>query len=361
MSLLSAIPQSAYITTGNGQICLNWGIVAGATSYSIQRSTDGVTFATIANPSVNLYVDTTGTVGTLYYYQIASVSLAGTSGYQAYGTNDLKLSIVPCLPGQINLGYLRQQARLRADKLMSQFLTDDEWNFNINQACFELYDLLVSKYGDDYFLALPLLVPMTGLNSYPIPDGSNYPVNGANSPALLKLVGIDVNVNGGPTSPLAGWVPLSRFNWSDRDRYTVWPGQAGALNNFYKMGYRMMGNQFEVIPANTAQTLRIWYVPMMVQLLLDTDMLPFSISGWSEYVLTAAAILGLLKEESFDQANVLATIKGVIIQRIEYAAENRDVGQPNTVSNTRQTMGDLGFGGYGNGFGSSSIGGGFGV
>ena len=36
-----------------------------------------------------------------------------------------------------------------------------------------------------------------------------------------------------------------------------------------------------------------------------------------------------------------------IIERINAIAPNRDVGQPNTVSNTRATMGDAAFNGWG--------------
>ncbi len=356
MSTLSGIPQNAYITTGNGQICLNWQIVAGATSYSVQRSTDGVNFTNLAVPSASVYIDSTCVVGTQYWYQIASISIAGTSGYQAYGTNGLVLSITPCLPGQITLGYVRQQSKLRADKLRSQFLTDDEWNFNINQSAYELYDLLVSKYGEDYFFAPPLLINLTGLDHYPFPDGSNY----AGAPALLKLNGVDVNISGGAPGPNAGWVPLARSNWSDRDRFTTFPGQAGALNNVNQLSYRPMGNNLYLFPSNMNQTIRLWYVPIMVQLLLDTDMLAFSLSGWSEYVIVDAAIRAYVKEESFDQANVLVGFKQKLIERIEYAAQNRDVGQPNTVSNVRSVMGDPGFSNWGfggGGFGGSGFGG----
>jgi hypothetical protein len=46
-----------------------------------------------------------------------------------------------------------------------------------------------------------------------------------------------------------------------------------------------------------------------------------------------------------------------LIERIEVTASNRDVGQPNTVSNVRATMGDPGFSSWGNGFGAGGFGG----
>ena len=166
MSAPSA-PTNVVLQTGNGQNLLSWSIVVGATSYSVQRSTDGVTFSALGISSVPYYLDSTASIGTAYYYQVAAVNGASPSAY----TPSYPTSITPCLPGQINLGYLRYQAQLRADKLNSNYLTLDEWNANINQISYELYDLLVSKFGDDYFLAPALQFNLSGLDSYLLPNG----------------------------------------------------------------------------------------------------------------------------------------------------------------------------------------------
>ena len=356
--------DSVILQTGNGQNLLSWPIISGATSYKVQRSTDGVTFSLLSSPATNYYVDSTVSVGTSYYYQVAAHNTSGDSSYTA----SYPALITPCLPGQMNLGYLRYFSQLRADQLNSEFLTEDEWNFNINQASFELYDILVAAYGDDYFLAPPLLVPITGNQSYPLPNGSNYlgglqnqawtPGAGSTpAAALYKLNGIDANVSGAAPGPNAGWIPLSRSNWSDRDRYTTWPGQAGALNNIYQMSYRIMGNNIYLFPQNNNMLIQMWYVPILPQMLQDTDMLPFSISGWSEYVIVTAAITAATKEESYDLVQALGGQKAALLQRIETMAANRDVGQPNTVSNVRSTMGDPGFSDWGNGFGAGGFGG----
>lgn len=347
---IPGIPQNVILQTGNGKILVSWDAIVGATSYAVQRSTDGVNFSALGTSLVNSYTDTSGTVGVSYFYQVASVGTVGTSAYNV----SYPPSITPCLPGQINLGYLRYMAQLRADKLNSLYLTTDEWNFNINQSANELYDLLVDKYGEDYFLAPALQIPLSGSSSYPLPNGANY----SGAPALYKLNGIDANVSGAATGPNAGWTPLARANWSDRDRYTSWPGQAGALNNIYQISYRTMGNNLFLFPCNENMLIQLWYVPMLTQMLADTDMLPFSISGWSEFVIIDAAMKAMIKEESFDKWNALAGTKSAIIERIEVTASNRDVGQPNSVSNTRATMGDPGFSGWGNGFGGGGFGGG---
>lgn len=337
------------LQTGNGVNYLSWALVAGATSYSVQRSTDGINFSAVGTPTAPNYLDSSVSVGTAYYYQVAAVNGSGASSY----SSSYPISIVPCLPGQINLGYLRYLSQLRADKLNSEYLTTDEWNSNINQSIYALYDLLTTKFGDDYFLAPPLIIPLTGLDYYPLPDGSNYSL----AQALYKLSGVDGNIGGMVTGPNAGWTPLARANWSDRDRFTSFPGQAGALNNVYQMSYRVMGNLLHVFPANQNLSIRLWYVPVMTQLLQDTDMLNFSLSGWSEFVIVDAAMKAMVKEESLEKWNALQNEKNALIMRIETTAANRDVGQPNSVSNVRSTMGDPGFSGWGNGMGGGGFGG----
>jgi len=346
-------PIQPVLQTGNGKNFLTWPIVVGATGYSIQRSTDGLNFTTVGTSVSPTYLDSAVSVGTQYYYTVASTNTDGTSPYAAsYPTN-----ITPCLPGQINLGYIRYVASLRADKLNSDYLTIDEWNSNINQSMYELYDILVSKYGDNFFLAPPLLIPLSGQNSYTLPDGALYSA----APAMYKLSGVDLNISGnaGTIGNNPGWVPLPRANWSDRDKYTVFPGQAANLFYGYQMYYSMMGNQLYVFPPNTNSTLRIWYVPIMTQLLQDTDMLNFSISGWVEYIIIDAAMKAMIKEESLEKWNVLNQGKKMQVERIETQAANRDVSMPNTVSNTRSTMGDPSFGNAG-GFGQGGFGGGLG-
>ena len=348
--MIPGLVQDIILQSGNGQNFLTWAIVSGATSYTVQRSTDGVNFTTIGTSSVSGYLDPAVTIGTNYFYQVASTNVSGTSGYNP----SYPLSITPCMAGQINLGYLRYLSQLRADKLNSQYLTTDEWNSNINQSAFFLYNILVTKWGEDYFFAPPLIIPLTGLQYYPLPNGINY----GGAPAIYKLNGVDANISGVSPGPNAGWVPLSRFNWSDRDKYTTFPGQAGALNNIYQMSYREMGNNLFLIPSNQNMAIQLWYVPILNQMLQDTDMLTFSISGWSEYIINDAAMKGMIKEESLEKWNALQSANQAIVEMIESSASNRDVGQPNSVSNVRAQMGDPGFSNWSNGYGGGGFGGG---
>src|ERR1700761_2530727 len=269
---LTSAPLNVVLTTGNGQNYLSWQQVVGATGYTVQVSTTGLVGRFIASYTTTVpnYLDANVTPGIQYWYQVASNNLTGTSSFTTVGTNGLPLTIVPCLPGQINLGYLRYQARLRADKLLSEFLTDDEWNFNLNQAIYALYDILVTKFGDRYFQAPPLQMNLPASGIVPIPDGALY--NAA--PAMYKLTGVDVGINGNNNQ----WFTLPTFNWIDRNKYATLQ-LAGTIQSVYGLQYCWNGNNIYFIPPpNGGQTIQLWYVPMMTQLLQDTDMLPFSIS-----------------------------------------------------------------------------------
>jgi hypothetical protein len=114
--MIALPPQNIILQTGNGKNFITWNSVVGALSYSVQRSIDGATWGTVGTPTVPAFLDTTALVGIAYYYQVASVNVSGTSSYN-YPVGGLPTSITPCLPGQINLGYLRYMAQLRADKL----------------------------------------------------------------------------------------------------------------------------------------------------------------------------------------------------------------------------------------------------
>lgn len=336
--MIPAIPTNIVLQTGNAKNFLSWNIVSGATSYTIKRSTDGITFSSVGTPATNSYLDTSVTPGTAYYYQVASTNVDGTSSFSP----SYPLNIVPCSPGQINLGYIRYLAQLRADKLNSNFLTVDEWNSNINQSAYELYDILITKFGDQYFLAAPVVFTTTGDVSYPLPDGITS-IGGSVPPACYKVAGLDCGVAVGNNA----WVTLPRFNWIDRNKFIYPQLQANALGVF-NLSYSIWQNTIYFIPRPTAgQYIQLWYVPMMTQMLQDSDMLPFSISGWSELVIVDAAIKALIKEESFDQANVLMGIKAQLLERIETTAANRDVGQPNTISDTRANLGFYDGGGFG--------------
>lgn len=315
---IPSIPTGFALQQGNGDTFSSWNIAAGATSYQVQRSTDGVSYSILASPTTNFYLDSTVTVGTNYYYKIASTNASGTSGYCS------AQSIVPANTGDLSLGQLRLNAKQRADMVNSNFLTTAEWNSNINNSYFELYDLLITVF-ENYYLQSPYQFQTTAAQQYTLPTD------------FYKLVGVDGGVSGGNTA----WVTLPKFDFIDRNQY-IYPQLSSTLLGVGAFGYRLMGNTLFIPIPTSGQWIQVWYIPKLTQLLQDTD-IATGVSGWLEYVIVDAAIKAMQKEES--DVSVLMAQKMSLIKRIEESAMNRDVGAPDTVSDTRGRTGsyNLGF------------------
>lgn len=326
---IPATPTAFTIQQGNRQVALTWAIPAGASTYSIQRSTDGITYSSLATPSVNNYLDTAVTVGTQYWYKVASVNVTGTSPYTA------PLSIVPAPNAELSLGELRLRCQERADRVNSQFITTSEWNFFINQAMYELYDLLITTY-EDYFEAPEVSFTVNGSDyMYPLPNGALTftDASGASIVAkpFYKLSGVDLAISNANNA----YVTMNKYNLIDRNKF-VYPNSSGTIYGVFNLQYRLMGENIRFIPTPTAgQIVRLLYIPRLPQLMLDTDITAIGYSGWLQYVIVRAAKYALDKEES-DTAKLDQEIS-YLKERIEDSAVNRDAGQADTISDTRNS------------------------
>lgn len=225
---------------------------------------------------------------------------------------------------------LRTATRQRADMVNSTFVSDAELNSYINQSLFELYDLLIQKYGNDYFVANPYTFTTDGTSdSYSLPSD------------FYKLLGVDLALSNSTDS----YVTIKPFNFAERNRYA-----APNFQSFYgitNLRYRLRGSKIWFTPiAEANQSMRIWYIPTMTTLSSDSSTTD-GISGWTEYIIIDAAIKCMQKEES--DVSILALQKAAIIQRIENASENRDAGFPKTISDTSFSQYDWP---YGSGSGS---------
>lgn len=321
------------VQQGNGQVLVSWDITAGATSYKVYRSTDGVTYSLLSSPSPAQYLDTSATIGTMYWYQVAAHNASGDSGVTA------GQSVVPAGTAQASLSQIRLMSQQRADRVASQFVTTTEWNSYINQSYFELYDLLTTLY-EDYFVAPVFTFTTNGAQAYPLPDGSTVTdvLTSLVAAPFYKLIGVDLGLSGNSNA----FVTLKKFDFIGRNRY-VFPQLTSTYLGVFNLRYRLLGNNIELIPAPSGgQYIRLWYIPRLNQLLKDTDIVD-GISGWTEYLIVDAAIKALQKEES--DVTALMMQKQALIKRIEESAMNRDAGQPDTISDTR-SRGET-WGGYG--------------
>lgn len=320
-----ATPNNVYLQQGNSQVYISADITAGATSYPVLRSTDGVSFTEVAAPATPGYLDTSVVANTLYYYKLAARNTSGDSNASA------SQSIIPTATAVMSLSAVRLLAQQTADRVNSNFITLPEWNTYINQSYFELYDLLVTVF-EDYFLALPYTFTTAGdQDSYSLP------------PDFYKLMGVDC----GQSQQNNARITLHKYDFIERNRY-VYPSVTNTFFGVFNLRYRVLGNKLHFIPVpSSGQIITVWYIPKLVQLLQDTDVVD-GVSGWTEYVVVDAAIKALEKEES--DTSALMARKAALIKRINDSATNRDAGQPDTISPTR------GSGGYGSGWGPNGDG-----
>lgn len=304
-------PTGFVVTSQQAQISLSWNNTPNAIVYYVNRSVDNITFNNIGSSTTLSYQDTTAVVDTVYYYTLqagnGTASSAPTASQSGIALN----------PGQTTLGNVRLQAQQRCDLVNSTFVTTQEWNTYIDQSYRELYDLLTQKFGDDYFVATPYTYTTSSQQLYPLPSD------------FYKLLGVEVALN---ASDPNSWVTLRKFEFVQRNLWNF-PN----VYTFYgitNLRYRLNGNNLYIVPIpSSGQTIRIWYIPRPNQLINDTDTLDM-VSGWEEYIIIDACIKAMIKEET-DPSAYMAQ-KQAVISRIENAAENRDVGEPETVSDSKR-------------------------
>jgi hypothetical protein len=338
-----ATPTGFYAQQGNGQVYLSWNNAAGAAHYQIQRSTDGVTYTNYALVTPNSYFDTAVTIGTTYFYQVQSVNGSNVSNFAG------PQSVVPTMSGQQSLGEIRLMAQQRADRVNSNYVTVPEWNSYIRLAQYELYDLLIDQDQMRYVAPTAQFTTNGSTYLYPLPDGILSFTNSTGGsfvpPPFYKLVGVDM----GLANADQAWVTVTQFNFIDRNKF-LYPNSASTIYGVFNCQYRLNDKFIQFIPVPSGnQPFRLWYIPRLAVPLADSDLVD-GVSGWTQYVIVRAAKYALDKEES-DTTKLDAELQ-FLISRIESAAKTRDVGQADTISDTRTNMG-----GFNGGWGRGPIGG----
>jgi hypothetical protein len=330
-------PDQFLVQTGNGNVFLSWRSVVGATSgstgspagstgyYDIQRSTDGLNFGRIATINTPYFYDASSaangpSTGIIYWYQVAANGGSGQSSF----TTPIATTVTNF--GQTTLGAVRLAAQQRADMVNNGFVSTQEWNDYINHSYYELYDILIQTYGDEYYVATPYSFSTDSRN----PALYNLPNN------FYKLLGVDLAISPNGSGTTNGWLTLKKHAFISRNRY-IYGNTPVSFLGILQLRYRLVGGQIEFVPIPSSnQTVRLWYIPRPITLLSDSDVLD-GISGWDEYVIVDSAIKALQKEES--DCSLLMAQKGALLKRIEAAASNRDAGEPEVATDVRRLDG----------------------
>lgn len=83
-SISPSIPTASPVTpTSTGEVQLTWNATANATGYSVEESTNNVTYAqaqTVAAPTVTTTISGL-TGGQVYYFRVQAYNTGGDSGY----------------------------------------------------------------------------------------------------------------------------------------------------------------------------------------------------------------------------------------------------------------------------------------
>lgn len=170
--------------------------------------------------------------------------------------------------GVVTLLDVMTLVRQEADMVNSQFVTEPELVGFIQNSYKDLYNVLTTAYGEDYYCAIPVTIVTQGNRDvYDLPNGSNtFQDNNQNvitPPPFYKLLGVDYQLS--PNNP-QGYITLKTFPFSERNRFAI-PNFA-SFWGFTNLRYRLRGNQiwFTPIP-NAGQNIRLFYVPRPVNLI----------------------------------------------------------------------------------------------
>lgn len=215
------------------------------------------------------------------------------------------------------LSELRTLSLQRCDMVNSNFVSTSELNSWINQACDDLYDLIVSRYEDYYTTSFQFTISSPN-------DGYTLPTS------VYKIRGLDFQISG-------DWVTLHTFTFEERNRGNRQINRA--LLGLTNIKYKWIGSDIKIIPGDQAAgTYRCWYIPDFVELSSDNSTLSSDLDRWKEYIIADVAIKCLVKEES-DPSAIMAE-KANLEKRVLNMASNRDAGNPDRVQDVSSNLWD---------------------
>ncbi len=194
----------------------------------------------------------------------------------------------------VTIQSIIDRALKKADMFNSGFIdaANGEQMELFQEAYTEWYDIMVTRF-ENYFTAESAFQITAGTFSYVLPDD------------FYKLLGVDYKIGATPTS----YITLKPFSEMERN------GEIGTVGN---------------IPTGE---IKLRYVPAPIQYTDPTDTVQM-VAGWDTLLVVLMAIAMREKEES-DTASLERQLARQM-NRVEEAAQNRDVGMPGRVNNIYQ-------------------------
>lgn len=209
---------------------------------------------------------------------------------------------------------LRTKAKRRAEMENSSLVADAEWDDYINYGGARLHRLLVSKFGDDYYVSSNDITTVSGTASYSLPSD------------FQKVRGVSwLDSNG------QGYA-LRKYEFEER--HLLQFSQVSPDVSYPNIFYRVVDGNIEFIPTPSgSETIRLYYIPEYTTLSGDSSEVDAKIpNGYEEYIVLWAAIQARDKEQS--DTMPLERMLAKIEADINEDAGNRDAGSPPRIINT---------------------------
>lgn len=218
----------------------------------------------------------------------------------------------------VSLSLLRTRALQRANLESAVGFIDPtaggELDDLINEGIAELWNLVRSAYGQDYYLKSATFSTSATTDTYAL--GTIIPAGD-----FVALRGIDITFGNNIV------LTAKPFMFSQRNRYKWLPGWVYSQPIFY----RLEGDNLVLMPTPAGVfNVKIWYVPAPTKLVNSGDTFD-GIAGFEEYAVLHAAIKMLRKDGNAEDAMPLQQDLATEKAKIEALAHARDAENPERV------------------------------
>lgn len=212
----------------------------------------------------------------------------------------------------VTLASLQNRVLWRANMEGTTFITTEELTHYINSGIAELYDIVLTSYGDEYYDSTQTVTTTSGTAAYALASD------------FYKLNYVDATINGRT-------INLSKYNKEERNLFLTGTGWSTLDPIYYRLtgGTTTSSGSITFIPTPAgAYTVTLHYTPAPPRLADPTESYD-GIAGWDDYVEICAAIKCLQKEES--DVSILMEEKQRLMTRIQGAAPARDLSGPERI------------------------------